>query len=254
MTESAREERVLRTFARLADTLVADYDVVDLLQMLVDVCRELLDADAAGILLADDAGALEVVASTSEASRLVEMMQVGAETGPYIECFRTGALVTVPDLETVPAEWNVFGETAVAQGYASTHAVPLRLRESTIGTLNLFRSVPGALSGRDLLTAQAFADVATIGILHERALRENAIVTEQLQSALNSRVVIEQAKGVVAYGAGVAIDEAFEIIRRYARSHRMGISDVAARLVARSLILTAQGGAVHPETDTPATS
>jgi GAF domain-containing protein len=214
--------------------------------MLVDVCRELLDAEAAGILLTDSDGMLEVVASTSEASRLVEMMQVGAEAGPGIESVRTGKLVTVPDLATVPPEWHAFRATATAQGYASTHALPLRLRETTIGTLNLFRTVPGELSDRDLVTAQAFADVATIGILHERALRENAIVTEQLQSALNSRIVIEQAKGVVAQGAGVSIDESFEIIRSYARSHRIGLSDVAARLVARTLTLTADGRPVEP--------
>lgn len=246
MTETPREERVLQTFAKLADTLVAGYDVVDLLQMLVDVCRELLDADAAGILLADDSGVLEVVASTSEAGRLVEMMQVGAEAGPGIESLRTGRLVTVPVLDGLPTEWSTFRDAALAQGYASTHAVPLRLRETTIGTLNLFRTAPGELSARDLVTAQAFADVATIGILHERAMRENVVVREQLQSALNSRIVIEQAKGVVAHGAGVSIDASFDIIRGYARSHRLGISVVAARLVARTLILNADGVEVHP--------
>jgi GAF domain-containing protein len=249
MTRTDREERVLQTFAKLADTLVAGYDVVDLLQMLVDVCRELLDADAAGILLADDSGMLEVVASTSEASRLVEMMQVGAEAGPGIESLRTGKLVTVPDVGAVPADWSAFRDAATAQGYASTHALPLRLRETTIGTLNLFRRVSGDLSARDLVTAQAFADVATIGILHERALRENAVVREQLQSALNSRIVIEQAKGVVAHGAGVSIDASFDIIRGYARSNRLGISDVAARLVARTLILNADGAEVHPRAE-----
>jgi GAF domain-containing protein len=246
MTEATREEQVLQTFARLADTLVAGYDVVDLLQMLVDVCRDLLDADAAGILLADGSGVLEVVASTSEASRLVEMMQVGAEAGPGIESLRTGKLVTAPDLGDVPAAWAAFRDAAVAQGYASAHALPLRLRETTIGTLNLFRTASGELSARDLVTAQAFADVATIGILHERALRENAVIREQLQSALNSRIVIEQAKGVVAHGAGVSIDESFDIIRGYARSHRLGISEVAAQLVARTLILNADGEHVHP--------
>jgi GAF domain-containing protein len=246
MSETDREERVLQTFARLADTLVAGYDVVDLLQMLVDVCGELLDADAAGILLADGTGVLEVVASTSEASRLVEMMQVGAEAGPGIESLRTGKLVTVPDVRATPLRWPAFRDAALAQGFASAHAVPLRLRDTTIGTLNLFRTVPGELSARDLTTAQAFADVATIGILHERAVRENAVVREQLQSALNSRVLIEQAKGVVAHGAGVTIDESFDLIRGYARSNRLGISDVAARLVARTLILNAEGAEVQP--------
>lgn len=240
------DERVLQTFAKLADTLVAGYDVVDLLQLLVDVCCELLETDAAGILLLGADGELEVVASTSEASKLVEMMQVGGQVGPGIESVRTGKPVTVPALGAVPPGWQAFRETAAAQGYASAHALPLRLRETTIGTLNLFRALPGELSAHDLVTAQAFADVATIGILHERALREQTIVTEQLQSALSSRIVIEQAKGVVAHHAGVTIDESFEIIRAYARSHRLGIGDVAARLVARTLILTADGRAVEP--------
>lgn len=243
MSEPTREELVLQTFARLADTLVAGYDIVDLLQMLVDVCRELLDADEAGIMLVDLFGDLEVVASTSESSRLVEMMQVGAAAGPCVESFRTGRSVSLPDLADSPAEWSGFQAIAGAQGFASTHAVPLRLRETTIGTLNLFRRVPGELNHRDLVTAQAFADVATIGILHERALREHSIVTEQLQSALNSRIVIEQAKGVVSHLLGVSIDEAFDLIRGYARDNRLGISDVAARLVARTLTLTLPGAA-----------
>ena len=245
MIDATREERVLQTFAKLADTLVAGYDVVDLLQMLVDVCRDLLDADAAGILLADDSGELEVIVSTSEASRLVELMQVSAEAGPCVESFRTGKAVSLPDITSAPAEWNDFQESAVTQGFASTHAIPLRLRETTIGTLNLFRTTTGELSPRDLLTAHAFADVATIGILHERALREHAIVTEQLQSALNSRILIEQAKGVVAQRLGVSIDDSFQIIRSYARSHQLGIGDVAARLVARTLVLTPDGTEVE---------
>jgi transcriptional regulator with GAF, ATPase, and Fis domain len=238
LSGATREEQVLQTFAKLADTLVAGYEVVDLLQMLVDVCRDLLDADAAGILLVGDSGELEVVASTSEASRLVEMMQVSAEAGPCVESFRTGKPVSVPDLSGAPEEWREFRDAATAQGYGSTHAVPLRLRETTIGALNLFRTAAGELSDRDLVTAQAFADVATIGILHERALREHAVVTEQLQSALNSRVLIEQAKGVVAQRLGVTIDASFQIIRSYARSHQLGIGEVASRLVARTLILT----------------
>lgn len=250
MIDATREERVLQTFAKLADTLVAGYDVVDLLQMLVDVCRDLIDADAAGILLADGNGELEVIVSTSEASRLVEMMQVSAEAGPCVESFRTGKPVSLPDLAAAPNEWREFRESAEAQGFASTHAVPLRLRETTIGTLNLFRTRTGDLSPRDLVTAQAFADVATIGILHERALREHAIVTEQLQSALNSRILIEQAKGVVAQRLGVSIDDSFEIIRTYARSHRLGIGDVSARLVARTLILTADGTEIQAQSGT----
>lgn len=239
MTELTREDRLLQTFASLADTLVDDYDVVDLLQMLVDTCAELLDTTAAAILLADATGELDVLASTSEASRLVEVIQLGAEAGPCIESFRTGRAVSVPDISASPEVWSRFKESALAQGFASVYAVPLRLRETTIGTLNLLRDAVGELEPQDQTAAQAFADVATIGILHERSLRETAVLAEQLQGALNSRIVIEQAKGVVAHTHGVPIDEAFALIRTYARSHQLGISHVAARIVDRSLRLDA---------------
>ena len=231
------QQRLLETFVKLADTLIDDYDVVDLLQFLVDTCRDVLDTTAAGILLADARGDLEVVASTSEASRLVEMMQLSAEQGPCIESFRSGRRVSVPDIEASKDEWWQFRGSALAQGFRSMDALPLRLRDATIGTLNLLRSTAGAAPEETISAAQAFADVATIGILHERTLRESAILSEQLQAALNSRIIIEQAKGVVSHTRGVSIDEAFTLMREYARSHSMGLSIVAARLVDRSLRL-----------------
>jgi GAF domain-containing protein len=231
------QRRLLETFVKLADTLVADYDVVDLLQMLVDTCRDVLDTTAAGILLADESGELELVASTSEASRLVEMMQLSAEQGPCIESFRSGRRVSVPDIADSNPEWWQFRGSALRQGFRSMDALPLRLREATIGTLNLLRASSGPAPDEDIAAAQAFADVATIGILHERALRESAVLTEQLQSALNSRIVIEQAKGVVSHTRGVSIDEAFALIREHARSHGTGLSVVAAQIVDRTLRL-----------------
>jgi transcriptional regulator with GAF, ATPase, and Fis domain len=235
MIEITKEARLLQTFAGLADTLVDGYDIVDLLQRLVDSCSELLDTTAAAILLADQSGELDVMASTSEASRLVELIQLGAEAGPCVECFQTGEVISVPDIAESPERWSRFRESAVALGFASVHAVPMRLRDNTIGALNLLREEPGELDEQDRIAARAFADVATIGILHERSLRETAVLAEQLQGALSSRVIIEQAKGVVAYTKGVTIEQAFELIRRYARSHQVGLSQVAARLVDRSL-------------------
>jgi len=237
MTEITKEARLLQTFAGLADTLVDGYDIVDLLQLLVDSCRDLLDTTAAAILLADANGELDVMASTSEASRLVELIQLSAEAGPCVECFRTGEVISVPDIAESPERWARFRDSAIGQGFASVHAVPMRLRDNTIGTLNLLRDQPGDLDEQDRIAARAFADVATIGILHERSLRETALLAEQLQGALSSRVIIEQAKGVVAYTNGVTTEQAFELIRRYARSHQLGISQVAARLVDRSLRL-----------------
>ena len=235
MTEITKETRLLQTFAGLADTLVDGYDIVDLLQLLVDSCSELLDTTAAAILLAGPSGELDVMASTSEASRLVELIQLSAEAGPCVESFRTGEVVSVPDIAASPEQWSRFRDSAIAQGFASVHAVPMRLRDNTIGTLNLLRDQPGDLDEQDRIAARAFADVATIGILHERSLRETTLLAEQLQGALSSRVIIEQAKGVVAYTNGVTTEQAFELIRRYARSHQLGISQVAARLVDRSL-------------------
>lgn len=237
MTESARDEKLLATFAKLADTLVADYDVVDLLQTLVDTCQDLLDTAAAGILLAAASGELEVIASTSEASRLVETMQLGAEAGPCIESFHTGQVVSVPDISRAPEEWSRFRDSALEQGFVAVHAIPLRLRDTTIGTLNLLSDTVGELEEFDAIAAQAFADVATIGILHERSLRESTLLAEQLQTALNRRTVIEQAKGVVSYRQQVPMDEAFALIRNYARSHQLPASQVAARLVDMSLDL-----------------
>ena len=235
MKASTREGEFLQTFAKLADTLVVGYDVVDLLQMLVDSCHDLLGATAAGILLADDMGELEVVASTSESSRLVEMMQLGAEAGPCIDSYYTGQTVIVENIEQSPPEWQRFRDSALEQGFDSVYALPLRLRETTIGTLNLFQTAPGKMGADDLTAAKAFADVATIGILHERSLRESDVVQAQLQNALNSRIVIEQAKGVIAQSHAVSMDEAFNRIRAFARSNQRGIAEVSAEIVGRRL-------------------
>ena len=231
--------QVLTTFAKLADTLVAGYETVDLLQMLVESCHDLLETAAAGILLADEAEELTVIVSTDESNGLVELMQLSALAGPGIQSYATSSVVEVPDMSVVPDEWTSFAASATHQGYGSAHAVPLRLRETTIGTLNLFQSELGELSAEDATAAQAFADVATIGILHERALRESEMVRRQLQGALDSRVVIEQAKGAIAFSEGISMPEAFELIRGYARSNHMGIGQVATLVIRRDLILRA---------------
>jgi GAF domain-containing protein len=235
MTLERREAELLQTFALLADTLVADYDVVDLLQTLVDRCQLLLDTTAAGIMLADDHGELELIVSTSEASNLVETMQISADAGPCIESFASGRTVSLTDIRDAPDEWRVFRDSALEQGFRSVHAMPLKLREITIGTLNLLRDDTGELPEHDLVAARALADVATIGIIQERTIRETDVVREQLQNALNSRITIEQAKGVVAHRRSITPEEAFEVIRAYARSHQMTLSSVAAALVDRSL-------------------
>lgn len=236
MSELTREGRLVDIFATLADTLVDDYDVVDLMQTLVDTCVSTFEVAAAGLLLADERGDLEVLVSTSEESRLVEALQLSAETGPCIESFRTASVVSATDLELGPPEWEPFRIAARQQGFAGVHAIPLRLRETTIGALNLFLDEHGVMDGRDLRAARALADVATIGILHERTLRASDSAREQLQNALNSRVTIEQAKGILAYTHDVSMDEAFALLRTHARSNQLPLALVARQLVDREIV------------------
>jgi transcriptional regulator with GAF, ATPase, and Fis domain len=237
MNEISRSEQLFDAFTTLADTLVAGYDVLDLLQTLVENCHDLLDVDSAGILLANATDELEVVASTSEATTLVEMMQLDADAGPCLECFRTRAVVSVPDIDIGSSRWPNFSATARAAGVRSVYAIPLRLRETTIGTLNLMRNTRGELNPHDIRAAQALADVATVGILQERSIRDASRLRDQLQEALSSRIVIEQAKGVVAETANVSVESAFALIRQHARSHQSTLSGVARQLVSRDLRL-----------------
>ncbi len=189
------EQLLARAFVGLADTLVDDYDIIDLLDRLVGYSVELLAADAAGLLLADSQRILRVVASSDEDAELMELMQLEADEGPGVECFHTGAPVSVADLADVASRWPAF-VAAVAQrvAFRSVHALPLRLRGEAIGAMNLFHHHPGPLPEADLALGQALADVATIGILPERAIRSGEVLIEQLQTALNSRVIIEQPK------------------------------------------------------------
>ena len=234
MAAESREGRLVTTFVTLADTIVASYDVVELLQKLVEACADILDASEAGILLAEPDGELSVVASTSERGSLVEMLQ---GEGPCGEAFDTGAVIDIANIEAVADKWPEFAGDAAAQGFRSVTAIPMTLRDTVIGTLNLFRAQAGALGELDLAAARGLADVATIGILHERTLRESALAREQLQHALDSRVVIEQAKGVIAQVNDVDMDRAFTLLRQYSRSNNLAIRDVAARIVNRELRL-----------------
>ena len=236
MTAADRETRIVDTFATLADTLVDAYDVVELLQTLVETCVDVLDIDAAGILLANADQELEVIASTSEASRLVEVLQLDAEAGPCMTAFAAGRSVACPDIADAPVEWAAFRDGALSLGIHSVHAVPLRLRASVIGTLNLFGAVVGELDASDLRIARALADVATIGILHERTMREHEVVREQLQRAIGSREVIEQAKGVVSHLRGISIEDAFAVIRNHALDHHEPLSEVARAIVQRRIV------------------
>ena len=237
MTTRSREDRLVETFVNIADSLVVDYDIVDLLQTLVDDCIDLFDASAAGILLVAPDGELEVVVSTDESSDFVSMVQAKSGEGPCVASITHARVVSVEDLEEVEPSWRPFADAALRSGYRSIHAIPMRLRQSTIGSLNLFRAEVGELARSDAVAAQALADVATISILQERAHRESDLAREQLQRALDSRVVIEQAKGILAQRHDVDMGQAFELIRRHARSTQTRLGDTAAAVVAGRLRL-----------------
>ncbi|WP_028934785.1 GAF and ANTAR domain-containing protein [Pseudonocardia spinosispora] len=234
--QSTREQQVARAFVTLADSLVDDYDVIDLLTRLVGYSVSLLEADAGAIMLADPAGRLRQVAASSEDAHLLELMQLQNDEGPCLDCFRTAAPVTVPDLERASERWPSFVAAAMRQPvFRSVYAVPLRLRGEALGALNLFHGQPGSMPVEDQVLGQALADVATISILHERAVRHGEVLNEQLQTALNSRVIIEQAKGVLAQHSGLPMDQAFNALRRYARINNLRLVDLARDVVERQL-------------------
>ena len=226
-----RYEQLAHAFVGLADTLVADYDVIELAQQLIDNSMMLLPIAAAGIVLADIQGDLRVFASSSEHTRLLELLQVEADVGPCLLAYRTGKAVLVDDLNVDPQRWPAFAERAAEYDYRSVSALPLRLRDERVGALNLFRAEAGALSPTDVAIGQALADVAAIGILHQRILTHSEVVNQQLQSALNTRVIIEQAKGVLAERGSVDMDGAFGLLRSHARGTHQRLADLARAIV-----------------------
>jgi hypothetical protein len=226
-----RYERLANAFVDLADTLVADYDVIELAQQLIDSSMTLLPIAAAGILLGDSSGELHVFASSSEQTRLLELLQVEADVGPCLEAYRTGQPVLVDDLKAEAARWPAFAERAVEYNFVALTALPLRLRSERVGALNLFRNDAGPMSAADVAVGQALADVATIGILHQRVLTRSELVNQQLQTALNTRLIIEQAKGVLAERGAIDMDRAFNLLRAHARRTNRRLVDLSRDVV-----------------------
>jgi transcriptional regulator with GAF, ATPase, and Fis domain len=227
MNSGPHERRLAQVFVELADTLVDDFDVLEFLSMLVERCVELLDVTAAGVVLSDQRGGLRMAAASSEQARLVELFSIQSDDGPCPECVRTGRPVSSGDLTTEDARWPRFAPAARAAGFHAAQAVPMRLRRTVIGAVSLLDTGTGGIHAASVDLGQALADVATIGMLQQRAIHDSAILAEQLHTALNSRVVIEQAKGVLSAYGGLDMTRAFTALRGHARAQNMRLSELA---------------------------
>lgn len=228
---------LVEAFVKLGDTLIDDYNIVDLLQCLVETCTRLPAVDTAGVLLAEKFSQQHVMAYTTEEVLHLELFQVQEQEGPWLDCLHTGQIVSASDLAEAADRWPRFAPRAMQDGVRAVHALPMRLRAEIVGALNLFTSQPGSLAPQDLQIARALADAATIGILHERTLRSCENVARQLQTAFNVRIVIEQAKGLLAERTGLGFSEVFNLLRAHARRKRMRLSDVARGVVQGSVIV-----------------
>ena len=225
------ERQLAEVFVEMADTLVDDFDLMEFLHRVTVRCAEVLDVSAAGLLLTDQRGALRVVAASTEQTRLLELLQMETDEGPCAECFHTGRAVAVADLREAAGRWPRFAPEARRIGFASVHALPMRLRADVIGAVNLFHTRPGALPVQTLRLGQGIADVATIALLQARAISRRDTLAEQLQTALNSRIVIEQAKGVLAERRNLDMEQAFILLRSTARESSRRLSDLARAVV-----------------------
>jgi hypothetical protein len=243
----AREDRLVEALVTLADTLVDHYDIIDFLQTLAERCVDLVDVSAAGIMLADPQRELRHAACSNEQMRLVELFELQVEEGPCFDAYRTQAPVICGSPDEAAERWPEFARNANESGFAAFSAVPMRLRTDAVGALNLFSTDARALCDSDIKVVQAMADIATIGILQERSIRDAHAFSTQLEVALDSRVVIEQAKGIVAERSHISVDQAFEQIRRFARAHNRLLSETARQIIDGALEVEELTAAVRRE-------
>jgi tRNA A-37 threonylcarbamoyl transferase component Bud32 len=241
-----RERELLATLVEVADTLVADFDIIDFLHTLSARCVELLDVDAACLILIDDGGRLHSAAASTENARALEVFELQTDAGPCVDCCRTGEPVVNADLRANAERWPRFAEAAQASGFVAVHALPLRLRQTAIGALNLFAADSRVLSEDDARAGQALADVATIGILCQRGVHQADLLATQLQAALTSRIAIEHAKGVLAERRRVTVDEALALLRDHARSHHLRLSDLARDIAEGSTAVSGPRQTLNP--------
>jgi hypothetical protein len=230
VSDTPRETRVLDAVVTLVDSLLADFDVVELLTELTERCVEMLDVKAAGFLLADPLGQLRLLAATSEQARELELFQLQADEGPCVDCYATGRPISVTVLHGQRERWPRFTLAAIDAGFASVHALPMRAAGIVLGALGLFGSRPGVLNDADLLVGQALTHIACVAILQEHPPTP-ASVMPQLRAALAHRVVVEQARGFLRERLDVSVGEAFELLRSYARQHNQHLTRVARRLM-----------------------
>ena len=230
-----RERDVTEALVSLASSLASGEDVLDLLGELTGTCARLLDVASGGLLLADSQGQLHVIAASSDRTLDLEVLQLQGDEGPCVDCYRTAAPVLVPDLAAADDRWPTFVPAALDAGFASVHALPLRLRRTTLGALGLFGTTTGALNDDDLRLGQALADVASVALVQDEVAADHAAIGQQLQAALDSRVVLEQAKGVLAQQGQLDMTRAFQVLRRYARDHDQRLADLAAAVATRAL-------------------
>jgi GAF domain-containing protein len=231
----ARESIMIATLVELADNLVDDFDVIDVLTLLSLRCVEAIDVDAAGVMLASPGGELQFIASSNESMRVLELLQIQADEGPCVDCFKSGKAIINHELHDPDQRWPNFAPRAIALGFHSVHCLPMRLRGRTIGALNFFRKEEGLLDDEDVVLAQGLADVATIAILQHRTSLDAKTLNAQLSIALDSRIIIEQAKGKVAQATGSDMDEAFNRLRNHSRNHNIGLTSVATMVVEGTL-------------------
>jgi len=242
-----RESRVIATLVELADNLVDNFDIIELLTTLSNRCVETFDVDAAGVMLASPGGELQYVASSHETMKILELFQLQANEGPCVDCFRDGKAIINHALRSEDGRWPLFTPQALAFGFHSVHCLPLRLRGRTVGALNLFRIEEGILSDDDVVLAQGLADVATIALLQHQTALDARMLNDQLSNALNSRIIIEQAKGIVGQATHCDMDEAFDRLRSHSRNHNLRLTDVARSIVTGELlpsVLVSRGDSV----------
>ncbi len=230
-----KDSLLIATIVELADSLVDDFDVIDLLTRLSHRCVETFGVDAAGVMLASPGGELQFIASSSESMHMLELLQLQANEGPCVDCFNSGTPIINRSLEECLVQWPTFAPKAIGQGFHSVHCLPLRLRGKSVGALNLFRTSEGLFNDEDVALAQGFADIATIAILQHQTIRGAGVLNEQLSNALNSRIIIEQAKGMISQANHCDMLDAFARLRAHSRNHNRGLTDLARAVVTEEI-------------------